>query len=57
MVKERKSLEKDNNQLNMELRKAQEDGYSEEFIQRLKKQIQDNVSKQQETKFQEEANF
>jgi len=50
------ALEKDNNQLNMELRQAQEEGYSEEFVQRLKKQIQDNEAKQQQAKVQEDAN-
>jgi len=50
------ALEKDNKQLKMEKRQAQEDGYSEEHVQRLERQIQENVAKQQEAKFQKEAN-
>lgn len=49
-------LEKDYDKLNMELDQAQEEGYSEELVQRLKKQIQDNESEQQEAKFKKDAN-
>lgn len=54
------ALETDNKKLKMEKRQAQEDGYSEEHVQRLEGQIQENVAKQQqakqEAKVQEEAN-
>lgn len=42
------ALEKDKNQLNMELRQAQEDGYSEEHVQRIQKDYQETIEKIQD---------
>lgn len=49
------ALEKENNELNTEKRQAKEEGY-EEHAQRLERQIQENLAKQQDAKFKKEAN-